>query len=406
MKKKVKLVTFGWITTVIALFLYSFTQIDLGLTLTRASFWQPIQRKFQLIGYFNRPLSTGLYLAILFLIFGFYFLILLAVKRKWFNSKQIWTLILITAGILWFSYNAFSYDLFNYIFDARIVTFYRQNPYQHKALDYPDDPMLGFMHWTHRLYPYGPLWLVLTVPLSFLGFQKLVPMMILFKGLAVGGYLGASWFIFKILKDINPKEKLIGLVVFAFNPLVIIESLVSAHNDISMMALALAGFWFLVKKKYLPAWLTLGLSIGVKFATALLLPIFILVHLWRPWRKKINWDKVILGTLFLMVLAVLGAIKRDELKPWYLLYPLPFISLLPEKRGSFVFAQDKLFWPMIGLSLGLLLHYAPFLYLGNWNPPVPVIKTKLTFIFLIGGMAMCFLNLIRERTGNFLRKVN
>ena len=72
MKSPGKLITFGWLLTIIFLFLYSFTQIDLGLTLTRASFWQPIQRTFQQIGYFQRPLSTIFYLLILAALFGFY----------------------------------------------------------------------------------------------------------------------------------------------------------------------------------------------------------------------------------------------------------------------------------------------------------------------------------------------
>lgn len=387
----IKLISFGWVTSVLLLFLYSFTQIDLGLTLTRISFWQGIQKNFQLIGYFNRPLSTVLYLGILFLLFGFYLLILRAVQKEWFTPtpRKLWKLILVTALILWFSYNAFSYDLFNYIFDAKIITFYHKNPYQYKALDFPGDPMLSFMHWTHRKHPYGPLWLFFTVPLSFLGFQKLVPTIILFKGLALVGYLGSAWFIYKILKEIKPKMKLIGLAIFTFNPLVIIESLVSAHNDILMMALSLAAFWFLLKKKPLLAWLLLLMSVGIKFATGLLLPIFLLITFYQWQKRKIDWGKIWLATFLAMIIASFLAIKRTELQPWYLLYLLPFVSLLPEKGW--------LFWPTTSLSLGLLLHYAPFLYLGNWDPPVPAIKLKLTIIFLVGGVVIYFLSLAKRK---------
>lgn len=385
---KAKLIAFGWITTVVLLFLYSFTQIDLGLTLTRISWWQPIQKSFQAIGYFNRPLSTVLYLGILFLLFGFYLLILRAVQKEWFTPRKLWKLILVTALILWFSYNAFSHDLFNYIFDAKIITFYHKNPYQYKALDFPGDPMLGFMHWTHRKHPYGPLWLFFTVPLSFLGFQKLLPTMILIKGLAVVSYLGSAWFISKILKEMRSKKELIGLAIFAFNPLVIIESLVSAHNDILMMALSLAAFWFLLKKRPLLAWLLLLMSVGIKFATVLLAPVFLLVGFWRWQKRKISWEKIWLMSFILMIVGLLLAINRTEFQPWYLLFPLPFVSLLPKK--------DWLFWPTTGLSLGLLLHYAPFLYLGNWDPPVPAIKLKLTIIFLVGGMFIAVLDLIKK----------
>jgi len=353
-----------WLIGVLALFAYSFTQIDLGLTLTRASWWQEVQIAFQQIGYFQRPLSTALFLLIVLLLFGGYGLVLK--NRRW-----LWPLIFLTAAILWLSYNAFSYDLFNYIMDAKMITFYHQNPYQHKALDFSGDPMLGFMHWTHRTYPYGPVWLVISVLISFLGFGKLLPTMMLFKTLAVGSYLLACWLVAKIAFSKK------ALVFFAFSPLVIIETLVSGHHDLLMMALALAGFWFLKQKKVWLAWLILLLSIGIKFATGLLVPVFLLIMIRQRQGKKIDWEQVWWASLILMVIAFLGAVYRaGHIMPWYLLYPLPFVALL---------AKKWLFWLTGIFSLGLLLHYAPFLYLGHWNSPVPQIHNYLTFGSLAFG---------------------
>lgn len=387
--KKITLITLFWLVILFGLFLYSFTQIDLGLTLTRVSFWQSIQRSFQQIGYFRRPLSTKIYLLILMLFFIYYLLLIFKVRRSQISEKQVWQLILLAAGILWLSFNAFSYDLFNYIFDARIVTFYHSNPYQHKALEFMGDPMLGFMHWTHRFYPYGPSWLLFTVPLSFLGFQKLLPTMILFKGLGVLGYLISCRFLYKILVKNKPKLALIGLAVFAFNPLVIIESLVSAHHDILMMGLVLAAFWNLAERKYFGAWVLFILSVGIKYVTGLLLPVFLLVHFWQ-WRKQpVVWPKIWAFCSILMMVAIVLAVKRLEIQPWYFLYLLPFLIL---------WSPEKLFfWPITFISLGNLLTYTPFLYLGNWNPPVPAIKTYLVgssiilslFILLYDKMKPC-----------------
>lgn len=372
----VNIAVFGWLATIFSLFLYSFSQIDLGLTLTQLTFWQSIQTSFQYLGYFQRTASTQIYLVILAGLFAFYFLILRAVRQRQFSAKKIWFLILLTAGILWLSYNAFSYDLFNYIFDAKIVTFYHQNPYLYKALDFPTDPMLGFMHWTHRLYPYGPLWLTITLPLSFLGFQKFLLTAILFKGLAVVSYLAAGWFIFRILQKTVPKLALLGLTIFAFNPLVVIESLVSAHNDIVMMALALGAFWLFLEKKHLAGWLAFIASIGIKFATGILLPLFLV--------KKF-WPRL---ALLLMAVALVAVTKRTSFQPWYFLYILPFVALLPQVRW--------LFWLTTSLSAGFLLHYAPFLYLGNWDPPVPEIKINLNLIFLILGLFLAWLSRLKK----------
>ena len=138
---------------IFALFLYSFTQIDLSLTFSRIDFLRNLVKSFQYIGYFNRPISTYIYVGLLALLFGFYIYFLKLAQNKRIKRDLVWKLIIATIVILLFSYNAFSYDLFNYIFDAKIFTHYHMNPYLHKALDFPGDPMLSFMRWTHRAYP-------------------------------------------------------------------------------------------------------------------------------------------------------------------------------------------------------------------------------------------------------------
>ncbi|MEN9406785.1 MAG: hypothetical protein RLZZ455_1, partial [Candidatus Parcubacteria bacterium] len=223
---------FLYCISVVLLFFYSFTQIDLSLTLTRASFIQPIQQGFQWIGYFNRPLSTSLFIGIIAMFFVSFMLLVKDALRGRLRKRSVWFLILFSTVLLVFSYTAFSYDLFNYIFDAKIITHYHENPYFKKALDYPGDPMLSFMHWTHRVYPYGPSWLIFTVPLSFVGVQYFVLTYFLFK-IAIGMcFIGTCYFLQKIAQRLHSGSSTGVLVLFALNPLVIIESLISGHNDI------------------------------------------------------------------------------------------------------------------------------------------------------------------------------
>lgn len=266
------------------------------------------------------------------------------------------------------------------MFDARVVTLYGQNPYEHKALDYPGDPWINFMRWTHRTYPYGPVWLGLTIPFSFLGFQFFLPTLFLFKSLMVGSFLGTVYFIGKILEKINMKEKLFGMAFFAFNPLILIESLVSAHHDVVMMFLAIIAIYLLLDKKYLRAFLLLFLSIGIKFATVLLLPIIITIIIFQLQGRKINWEKIFIIVAILMSISIVSASIRTEFQPWYLLWVLPFVSFLTSRKWIVI--------PSIVLSLGLLLHYVPFLYTGNWNPPIPTIKFWLTTISLAIGIIL------------------
>lgn len=383
-----------YIAILLSLFFYSFTQVDLSLTLSQWSIWQVMEKFFQRIGYFNRPLSTLFYLTIVSLLFIFYGIVLWLAHKKQIAKKEVWFLIGITSIILVLSYNAFSYDLFNYVFDAKIVTRYSQNPYLHKALDFPQDPMLSFMHWTHRTFPYGPVWLAFTVPISYLGFQFFLPTIIMFKIFIVATFIGTIFYIGRIIRKISPKSEVFTIVFLGLNPLVMIESLVSAHNDIVMLFLAVVSFYYLLEKKYLRFFLIFLLSVGIKFATFFLLPVFIAVFILQRKDKKIAWDSIIIAMIFLMILPVIAASVRTNFQPWYLLYLFPFASLISKKPMVLI--------PSIIISLFALLQYAPFLYLGNWNEPVPSIISLLIILSvalsIIAVLLWQFLFIIKKYT--------
>nr|MBI5455808.1 hypothetical protein [Candidatus Levybacteria bacterium] len=246
---KLKFLLFSYFVVIFSLFLYSFTQVDLSLTLSKVSIFQTLQKNFQYIGFYQRQKSAIIYSLILSLLFLFYgIFIYISLKNK-ITSKYLFYLIFGTFLLLVFSYNAFSYDLFNYIFDAKIVTHYQQNPFLHKPSDFLGDPMLNFMRWTHRLYPYGISWLVLTVPLSFIGKNIFLLTFFLFKLLSGLSYLGSVYLIYKISEKLFPINKVSNTLFFALNPLILIEGLVSAHNDMSMVFITLLSFYLYLNKK-------------------------------------------------------------------------------------------------------------------------------------------------------------
>ncbi len=369
----------GYVISLIALLLYSFTQVDLSLTLSKVSVWQSIQKSFQYIGYFNRPLSTYLFLIILIFLFGLYFYTLYLIKKNKINLKQVFKIIFLASGVLFLSYNAFSYDLFNYIFDAKIFTHYGQNPYLFKALDFPNDPMLSFMHWTHRVYPYGPGWLVLTIPLSFIGLNYFLPTLLLFKALAIAFYLGSCFVIKKILEVSDNKEVTFNLAFFALNPLVLIECLVSGHNDISMIFFALCAVFYALRKKWMLSIVFIIFSYLIKSVTIVLI-VPIVLYLLSGFVKKIKISSNTFLKLCVLfsIIGFIYVLTKMEVQPWYFLWVMPFLALIKLKRHLLFF--------IFGLTLGLLLRYAPFLYQGDWNGIVIPIKQ-----YVIIGSPLVFL---------------
>jgi len=388
MKVKVNILLYiSYLIVVIGLFLYSYTQVDLNLTLSQWSIWQVIQKFFQHIGYFQRPLSTFFYVVIISLLFLFYFLFIRLAKVG--KIRGIWGLIIAITIILTFSYNAFSYDLFNYMFDAKIITHYHQNPYQHKALDYPGDPMLSFMHSTHRTYPYGPFWLILTAPLS-LGINFFLPTFFLFKSLTSLSFIGTAFFINKILKTVSPQNRILGTIFFALNPIVLIESLVSSHNDIVMIFFAALGLYLLVKKSYFFSFLFLFLSIGIKFATILLLPVFIYIVIKQLKNHVIDFRKVFMIIFILMCASVAitsfasGSNKNPELQAWYFLMAFTFAVLVAQKRIVLLLT--------ICVSFGMLVSYIPYLLKGEWPKDIVDLKIKLLIYSVAIGYLLFILS--------------
>lgn len=394
-----KIIYSVWAVSTISLFLYSFTQIDLSLTVTQNSTLHSIQKSFQEIGYFNRQLSATLFATIIAMLTLSYILIIKGVKEHVLSAKEVWRIALISTGLLLFSYNAFSYDIFNYIFDAKIVTFYSKNPYLHKALDFPTDPMLSFMRWTHRTYPYGPAWLGLTIPISYLGLQVFTVTYFLFKSLMAGAFLATAYMIKKIAKETKLIDPALAVAVFALNPLVLTESVVSAHNDIVMIFFASVSTYYFVKKRYTKSSLFLIISGGIKFATFLIAPIFVLYSIYQLLTKKEHMRNLFRLILLSMIAAVALASLRTNFQPWYMLY-IAFPAALLSKH-------KYVRYPYILISAVTLAQYLPFLYTGNWDPPIPTLLQTMTLSStIVTGIfvAVLYALHVKKRRHSKLRK--
>ncbi len=347
-----------YLITLVSLLIYSYSQIDLNLTLSSNQLYQVFQKNLIQLGYFNRPLSTLIYIIILFSLFLTYLLLLKMIKNKKFKNKEIFILIIISGIILFFAYCAFSHDLFNYMFDARILTKYGLNPYQYKALDFPNDLWTRFMHWTHRTYPYGPLWIILTAPFSFLGIQKFTLTLFFFKLLFLGTYFSSGYLIYLISKTIDKSKTVLALSFFAFNPLILIETLVSPHNDSVMLVLALLSIYLLIRNKIISSTIIMLFSAAIKFVTAPLL----LINLYYFLRKSANQKQDFQHSIFIMwiiyLISIIPVILSRELLPWY---AVPFVGL-----AALISTNKFVSILSLVISFGMLLKYISFLYQGEW----------------------------------------
>lgn len=331
--------------------IYSYSLIDLNLTLINHPIWNNFRGWIIQLGYFHRDISWNIYLTLLAVGFGFYFIFI-----KNYKKYNPFVIAIITGAILVFSYPFLSHDLFNYLFDAKILTYYHQSPYLMKALNFPNDPWIRFMHWTHRTYPYGPSFLLLTLIPSFFSFGKFILSFLFYKLLAVSLYVLTAFVLSKLNKQ--------WAIIYATNPLIIIEGLMNGHNDMIALSLALSGIFYLSHNKKIISKILFIFSGGIKYVT---LPIIGLTK--KSWTNKI---------IFVFILITLGYMGiKMEIQPWYYLTLFIFI---PFYSGLII--DLNLFFA------GLLLSYYPYIRLGGWDTVAKVtIKHQIIAIFF-------FLNII------------
>lgn len=314
----------------------------------------------------NTFITTAFYVFFIFSFFIFYFLFLFLLKKSKISLKNIKFLIAITVGTLLLSYPAMlSYDIFNYIATAKTLFFYHENPYIVMPIEFINDPLLLFMHAANKVALYGISWITLTSIPHFFGFGNFILTLFTFKLFVLIFYIAVILLIWKISRN------LFSVVLFALNPLVIIETLVSGHNDIVMMFLVLFSFFLIMQKKVIPATAVFIFSIFIKYATLFLIPVFLYI-VWKTLiKEKINWSKIYLVSFLLMLLAFLMAPVREEIYQWYAIWFLSFASLIPERK--FILQASLVF------AFGLMLRYTPFMYSGTYLGLTPDIKIIASF---------------------------
>ena len=314
----------------------------------------------------NRLLFTITYILFIIIFYVFYFYILTLSKKGIISLLQLKKLLKFSSIGLIFSYPAMlSFDIFNYIITAKTIFFYRENPYIVMPIEFLNEPFLSFTRAANKIALYGFSWIILSGVPYVLGFHNFLLILFNFKIFIILFYILTLVVFYKISKNIY------SFTLFALNPLVLIETLVSSHNDIVMMFFALSSFYLLKKNKLFFAFLSLLISIFIKYATLFLLPWFLLVVFLKLRKKVIPWENIFKFSSFSMLLAFLLSPLREEIYPWYFIWFLSFFLIYPIKKITLL---------VIFFSFGLLLRYVPFMYLGTYFGPTPLIKMFVTFV--------------------------
>ncbi|MEK9147278.1 MAG: hypothetical protein AAB639_03710 [Patescibacteria group bacterium] len=359
--------------------IFSYAYVDLNLTISQNPTALKFVQTMQQLGYFNRPSATWIYLGLIIFTFSFFIFNLWLFYKSKVGQKYLTISTVTNTAILIFAYPFLSSDLFNYLFDAKIILNYHASPYTHRPLDFPNDEWLRFMRWIHRYSPYGPLWLGSSLIPAALGFGKFIANFLTFKLFIAAFHLINSYLIFKILSKINTKAVLIGTAFYALNPLFLIEGVANAHNDSIVATTMLASIYFLVQDKKVLSYLLLSAGAGIKYIPILNLPWLVLAT-----QKFLGYDRLILANLITMAIFtylyssfritvpfVSSGATQVQFQPWYLFWTLPFVATVP---------RVPLLILAIAVCIGASARYLPYLYYGDWSQPGTITFMQLVTI--------------------------
>ena len=208
-------------------------------------------------------------------------------------------------------------DLFSYIMYARMWVLYSLNPLTTPPFVVSKDAVYQYLYWKDQPSAYGPTWLFLSGFLQWITMhvfpteQSIAAMVLALRLLNLVAHL---WSVMLVWSISGSLQRLIGAdkfhlrvlatLAFAWNPLVLFEACVNAHNDTVMLLLILLGIWLLVRyasvRAYICVALLFALATCLKANVALLLP-GLLIYLWICMSDKRVTALVLfiyLGTVF------------------------------------------------------------------------------------------------------------
>lgn len=249
------------------------------------------------------------YLLLICCLFGTYGLALWSVAGQ--RSRTLAATALVAGalflGVQLLSPALLSGDVYSYIIYGRIFAHYGANPYVQVPAQYPDDPFAPLVYWQFVPSFYGPLWTLLSAGLALVGGEAVGFTVLLFRAIAVAAAIASAGLIWACLARSAPNRAAQGVVLFLWNPLVVLESGLSAHNDIVMVALLLLAVWLFARRRPTLALVALALSALVKFITLLLLPPLLLLAVRQvPNRRALaRWLASATVAVGLVVAAVL-----------------------------------------------------------------------------------------------------
>jgi hypothetical protein len=238
------------------------------------------------------------------------------VAREKLTSKDrsllFWTVCILTGvlgAIFIFAPGVMSQDIFLYATYARMASFYNVNPYVVSPTAFTTDIFhIYVLDKGLSVAHYGPLWIDMTSSVVLVARESVANILFGFRLLGFIFYMANAILIWVILAKLKAEMRIAGVVLFAWNPLLLLAGVSEAHYEIAVITFLLLGTLFYQRRSFFLSWVFVLLATLLNVFCLLLLPLFLKI-LWketrimRGGRRFLWWLAITSLSAVLIVLA-------------------------------------------------------------------------------------------------------
>ena len=254
----------------------------------------------------NEIITTTCYL-ILLIVLSILYIIMIKNKNVFESIGSFIKYVIVINIVFTFMIPWTSSDIFYYMGVGELDSQYKQNPYyitieQYCSENYNNinDKIMDQAKenvWANTLVVYGPISQIIFKMFTQMSNKNIDLCLLIFKLVNSIIHILNCYLIYILSK------KKIFSIIYGLNPLILIEFMGNAHNDIILVLFILLAIYFILKKNNLKLSIFfLALSTGMKYFPILLLP-FLIIYYYRQNRKITN--RIFLCIQYGMIFLVL-----------------------------------------------------------------------------------------------------
>jgi hypothetical protein len=224
----------------------------------------------------------------LFALYGVMLWMAKGVRQGWLFAAVAAVAAAVAMGVCLCAPAMLSSDVYAYAHYGRVLAAYGADAHAAPpAGSGATDPFLCNGWYSFIPSVYGPLWTVICAGIVRMGGGHVGLTLLMLRGLEGAASMCAGWLVWAILRRLAPERATLGMVLYLWNPLALMESAMGGHNDACMMALALLAVWLHLRGQRAGVVVALLVSALVKVITAPLVPLYLLMTV----RELADWKQ-------------------------------------------------------------------------------------------------------------------